>query len=246
MHAPRWVMAPYKWFVRKEYLPLSGLEHEAIDVRSDTRVVLALDETDGAKAMSVAKAVRGLVDAIKINWPLVLATSPQVISDLALLGDVICDFKIADIPNTNRLIVEQAVRLGASGVIVHGFTGSDSVKAAVDAADGRDVYVVTEMSHPGGTEFTAPHADQIAAIAVRCGASGIIAPATRPERIRHLRRLVGDLKVLSPGVGAQGGKASDAIRNGADYVIVGRSIYGAPDPREAAQMIVDEVREELR
>lgn len=246
MHAPRWVMAPYKWFVRKEYLPLCGLQPEAIGVRSDTRVVLALDETDGAKAMSVAKAVQGLVDAIKINWPLVLATSPQVISDLALLGDVICDFKIADIPNTNRLIVEQAVRLGASGVIVHGFTGSDSVKAAVDAADGKDVFVVTEMSHPGGTEFTAPNADQIATIAVRCGASGIIAPATRPERIRHLRRLVGDLKVLSPGVGAQGGKASDAIRMGADYVIVGRTIYGAPDPRAAAQAIVDEVRETLR
>jgi orotidine-5'-phosphate decarboxylase len=204
-----------------------------------------LDETNGKKAMAVAEAVEGLVDAIKINWPLVLATSPMVISDLARLGDVICDFKIADIPNTNRLIVEQAIRLGASGVIVHGFTGSDSVQAAVDAADGRDVYVVTEMSHPGGKEFTAPHADEIAAIAVRCGASGIIAPATRPERIRHLRNLVGDLKILSPGVGAQGGKASDAVRMGADYVIVGRTIYAAPDPRAAAQAMVEEVREAL-
>lgn len=214
-------------------------------MRTDTRVVLALDETDGAKAMAVAQAVEGLVDAIKINWPLVLSTSPHTITELAELADVICDFKIADIPNTNRLIVEQAVRLGASGVIVHGFTGSDSVKAAVDAADGRDVYVVTEMSHPGGIEFTAPNADQLANLAVRCGASGIIAPATRPERIKHLRQMIGELRILSPGVGAQGGKASDAIRMGADHVIVGRTIYGAPDPRAAARSVVQEVRDIL-
>ncbi len=150
-------------------------------MRTDTRVVLALDETDGAKAMAVAQAVEGLVDAIKINWPLVLSTSPQTITDLAELADVICDFKIADIPNTNRLIVEQAVRLGASGVIVHGFTGSDSVKAAVDAAKGRDVYVVTEMSHPGGVEFTAPNADQLANLAVRCGASWDHRPGHPPR-----------------------------------------------------------------
>ena len=215
-------------------------------MRTDTRVVLALDETDGAKAMAVAQAVEGLVDAIKINWPLVLSTSPQTITELAELADVICDFKIADIPNTNRLIVEQAVRLGASGVIVHGFTGSDSVQAAVHAADGRDVYVVTEMSHPGGIEFTAPNADQLANLAVRCGASGIIAPATRPERIKHLRQIIGELRILSPGVGAQGGKASDAIRMGADHVIVGRAIYGAPDPRAAARSVVQEVRDVLR
>ena len=215
-------------------------------MRTDTRVVLALDETDGAKAMAVAQAVEGLVDAIKINWPLVLSTSPRTITELAELADVICDFKIADIPNTNRLIVEQAVRLGASGVIVHGFTGSDSVQAAVQAADGRDVYVVTEMSHPGGMEFTAPNADQLANLAVRCGASGIIAPATRPERIKHLRQIIGDLRILSPGVGAQGGKASDAIRMGADHVIVGRAIYGAPDPRAAARSVVQEVRDVLR
>jgi orotidine-5'-phosphate decarboxylase len=215
-------------------------------MRTDTRVVLALDETDGAKAMAVAQAVEGLVDAIKINWPLVLATSPHTITELAELADVICDFKIADIPNTNRLIVEQAVRLGASGVIVHGFTGSDSVKAAVEAAKGRDVYVVTEMSHPGGVEFTAPNADQLANLAVRCGATGIIAPATRPERIRHLRQIIGDLRILSPGVGAQGGKASDAIRMGADHVIVGRAIYGASDPRAAARLVVEEIQGVLR
>lgn len=212
------------------------------NMRKDSRVILALDEVRPDRAFKVAEEVSDLVDAIKINWPLVLATSPETITRLSEMAPVICDFKVADIPNTVSLIVSQAVKRGAEGVIVHGFTGSDSVKAAVEAADGRSIFVVTEMSHPGGAEYTAPAAESLARIAVRCGASGIIAPATRPERVAALRNIVGDLLILSPGVGAQGGSASEALEKGADYVIVGRSIYGADDPRSAALRVVEEAR----
>ena len=162
-----------------------------------------------------------------------------MITELSKVKHVICDFKIADIPNTNRLIVEQAMARGASAVICHGFTGEDSVKACVDAAKGQ-VFVLTEMSHPGGKQFTAPLADKFATLAKAMGARGIVAPATRPERISDLRRLVGDLEIISPGVGAQGGKASDALRAGADFVIVGRAIYDAPDPGAAARKLAEE------
>jgi len=210
-------------------------------MRSRTRLILALDETREDKAFSIVEQVRDYTDAIKINWPLVLSASPGIITRISKLSDVICDFKVADIPNTNRLIVQQAVALGASGVIVHGFTGRDSVKAAVEAARGAEVFVVTEMSHPGGEEFTAPVAERLAALAVECGASGVIAPATRPERIRVIRGIVGKLKILSPGVGAQGGSAADAIANGADSVIIGRSIYNAQNPRDAARSVCEQV-----
>jgi orotidine-5'-phosphate decarboxylase len=202
-------------------------------------VILALDETDPEKVRSVASAVAPYVDAIKINWPLILSAGPAAITDLSALRPVICDFKLADIPNTNRLITEQAIRRGASGIIVHGFPGTDSVRAVVEAAKGAEVFVVTEMSHPGGQEFTAPVADRIAHMAVDAKASGVIAPATRPGRIKEIRGIVGSLLILSPGVGAQGGSAADAIRAGADYVIVGRSIYGAPHPAEAAKDVSD-------
>jgi len=211
------------------------------DMRSRTRLILALDETREDKAFSIVEQVRDYADAIKINWPLVLSASPGIITRISKLSDVICDFKVADIPNTNRLIVQQAVALGASGVIVHGFTGRDSVKAAVEAARGAEVFVVTEMSHPGGEEFTAPVAERLAALAVECGASGVIAPATRSERIRAIRGIVGKLKILSPGVGAQGGSAADAIANGADSVIIGRSIYNAQNPRDAARSVCEQV-----
>jgi orotidine-5'-phosphate decarboxylase len=205
------------------------------------RILLALDVTSRERAMEVVDAVRGNVDGIKINWPLVLAAGPQIITDLASVKPVVCDLKVADIPNTNRLIVEQAMRLGASAVICQGFVGEDSVKACVDASDGQ-TFVVTEMSHPGGRQFTAPVADQLAAIARNAGARGIVAPATRPERIAELRRIVGDMEIITPGVGAQGGKASDAIAAGADYIIVGRAIYEADDPAAASARLAEEVR----
>lgn len=215
-----------------------------MEMEKKNRVILALDVTSHSDALRVVGLVKDHVDAIKINWPLILAAGPDIIREMSHTKDVICDLKIADIPNTNRLIVEQAMARGASAVIAHGFAGEDSVKACVDSAKGQ-VFVVTEMSHPGGQQFTAPVADKLAALAKSAGARGIVAPATRPERIAELRRIIGDLEIISPGVGAQGGKASDAIRAGADYIIVGRAIYEAPDPREASRRLSQEVMEGL-
>jgi len=213
-----------------------------IRLQKNSRVILALDVTSRADALRVVNEVREHVDAIKINWPLILAAGPDIIREMSKVKDVICDMKIADIPNTNRLIVEQTMSRGASAVICHGFTGEDSVKACVEAAKGQ-VFVVTEMSHPGGKQFTAPIADKLAGLAKSAGARGIVAPATRPERIAALRSVIGNMEIISPGVGAQGGKASDAIRAGADYIIVGRAIYESPNPRDAARKLADEVRE---
>ncbi len=211
-------------------------------MRCETRLVLALDETAPRRALEVVNEVSDHVDAVKVNWPLILNAGPEIITRLSVMSDVICDFKVADIPNTDRLIVERTMELGASAVIVHGFTGEDSLRACVDAASGGEVYVVTEMSHPGGEMFTSIHAEEIAFMARQCGAHGIIAPATRPERLKDMRSKVGGgMKILSPGVGAQGGSASTAISAGADYVIVGRSIYQSANPADVAKAIREEI-----
>jgi len=211
-------------------------------MRLDHRLIVALDVTDPKRAVELAASVRPHVDAVKVGWPLVLAGGLEVLRTLAKSGYVLCDFKIADIPNTNRLIVEQAVDAGASGIICHGFVGEDSVRACVDASGGKDVFVVVEMSHPGGVEYTAKNAEDLARLATRANATGIIAPATRPERVRALRAIIGRKQILAPGVGAQGGRASEAIAAGADAVIVGRAIYEAASPVAAAQGIAGEIR----
>ena len=211
-------------------------------MKLDTRIILALDVTDCRRALDIVDAVRPHIDAVKVNYPFALTCGMGAVKELAGRGDVICDFKVADIPNTNRLIVEQAGKSGASAIICHAFPGRDSVEACIKAAGSMDVFVVTEMSHPGADRFMAPVAEDMARLAVEVGAAGIIAPATRPEKVKALRKIVGNLKILSPGVGAQGGSASDTIRAGADYIIVGRAIYEAKDPGEAARKIADEVR----
>jgi orotidine-5'-phosphate decarboxylase len=210
-------------------------------MQKNSRIILALDVKSRADALRIVDAAKDSIDAVKIGWPLILAAGPDIIAEIAKLKDVVCDMKIADIPSVNTLIVDQAMKRGASAVICHGFVGDDSVRACVEASKGQ-AFVVTEMSHPGGKQFTAPIADKLAALARSAGARGIVAPATRPERIAELRKIIGNLEIITPGVGAQGGKASDAVKAGADYIIVGRAIYESPDPKAAAKALADEVK----
>lgn len=210
-------------------------------MRRKTRLILALDVTEESKALRLAADTKDYVDAFKVNYPLVLARGMGIVDKLAKIGDVICDFKVADIPNTNRLIVDQVFRHHAKGVIVHGCVGEDSVKASIDAARGGDVFVVAEMSHPGAETWMAPIGEDLAAMAVRVGATGIVAPATRPDRIHLFRAIVEDRLILSPGVGAQGGSPADPIAAGADYIIVGRTIYDAANPRAETEKITREI-----
>jgi len=202
-----------------------------------TDIILALDPTSRDDALRIASAAAPHIDAIKIGYPLILAEGLGITKELAAFGlRLIADFKVADIPNTNRLIAEQVFRAGFSGIICHGFTGSDSVEACVAVAHehGGECYVVAEMSHPGGAEFfQGGTAERIARMVIGTGADGIIAPATRPERTRILREIIGDRKILSPGVGAQGGDPG-AIAGLVDGIIVGRAIYEADNPAEAA------------
>jgi len=211
-------------------------------MKQESRLILALDVVEREKALQVSKSVSEIVDAIKVGYPLVLGCGMDIVTKISKLSEVICDFKVADIPNTNRLIVERVVEKGASGVIVHGFVGRDSIEACIKAASGKDVYVVVEMSHKGGAEFFQSLTEKIAKLAVEVQATGVIAPATRPERIKYIRDLVGDLKILTPGVGAQGGSAVEAINAGADYIIVGRSIYNSKNPKAQAEQIANEIK----
>jgi len=201
-------------------------------------LILALDVTGNTQARKIAKACAPHIDAIKLGYPLILSCGLSFAEELGDLDlPLIADFKVADIPNTNKLIAEQVFDAGFASIICHGFTGKDAVQACVDvAADyGGACFVVAEMSHPGATAFFhGGTAEKIAALAMECGADGIIAPATRPERVKVLRKIVGNRKILSPGIGAQGGDAA-AVAKIVDGIIVGRAIYEAEDPAAAAE-----------
>jgi len=209
-------------------------------MKRETRLILALDVTSGERALSLVGRLCPYFDAIKIGYPLILAAGLGVVKGIASIAPVIADLKVADIPNTNRLICQAAFQAGASGVIAQAFPGKDSLLACAEVAaeNGADLYVVTEMSHPGAEMFMAPQAERMARLAAEVGAAGVVAPATRPERIRLIRSIIGERTIISPGVGAQGGSGGAALEAGADYIIVGRSIYGAEHPEAAAKRLL--------
>ncbi|MDR3101638.1 MAG: orotidine-5'-phosphate decarboxylase [Methanocalculaceae archaeon] len=201
-------------------------------------LLLALDVKGRNAAVRVADACAGEVDAMKIGYPLVLSAGLGIVKDLAKAEiPIIADFKVADIPNTNSLICEEVFGAGCSGIITHAFCGHDSLATCVDAAHdhGGVCYAVCEMSHPGALDFlSGGNAEKMVEMAKAVGADGIIAPATRPERVGVFRGIIGrGMKIYSPGVGTQGARPED-VKMYVDGLIVGRAIYEATDPKAAA------------
>ncbi|WP_456328655.1 orotidine-5'-phosphate decarboxylase [Archaeoglobus sp.] len=208
-------------------------------MRKKVDIVLALDVLERDKALKVANEVKAYISHIKVNYPIVLSCGVKIIGELSKIKPVIADFKIADIPYTSSLIARIAFENGAKAVIVHGFAGRETVEAVLDVArefDG-EVYVVTELT--SSEEFFREISDKIAKMAVELGCHGIIAPSTRPERVKALRRIVGDMKILCPGIGAQGGSL-EVVRY-ATHIIVGRAIYNSENPKKSVEEICKKV-----
>jgi len=211
-------------------------------------LILALDVLSRDKALELTEQLVDHFDAIKVGYPLILHAGLGIVEEISSISPVIADLKIADTPNTNRLICEAVLGAGADAIIAQAFPGKDSLVACADCARGfgADLFVVTEMSHPGADQFMAPLAERMARLAVESGARGVVAPATRPERIRLIRSIIGDKLIISPGVGAQGGSAGEALQAGADYLIVGRSVYGSADPVAQAKELAAQVEQSRR
>lgn len=215
-------------------------------MRRRTGLVVALDLPTGRRALRAARELEGFADGFKVGLPLLMEEGVSLLRDLSRRSRVplIADLKVADIPETGEAMVERALRAGASAAIVQGFSGRDTVERCAAAARRLrgGVFVVAEMSHPGGATYLGPAAESIARMARAAGASGLVAPATRPARIRKLKAVSG-LPILAPGVGAQGGDAARAVRAGAEWLIVGRSVVRSRDPRRAAEEMVERIRE---
>ena len=206
-------------------------------------LVLALDLKEERKALEVAKRVEKYIEAVKVNYPIVLSCGIKIIEKLSKIKPVIADFKIADIPYTSSLIAEIAFESGAKAVICHGFVGEDVLREVLNAARSYDgkVYVVTELTNEGAKKFMAPAALKIVEMAKRVGCQGLIAPATKPEKVGEIRKIAGDMEILSPGIGAQGG-AVEEVAPYVDGIIVGRSIYTAENPEEVARELKERFR----
>lgn len=208
----------------------------------ESRLILALDLTEREKALKLAELVKDQVFAIKVNWPLIMSTGIDILDELTKHSRVICDFKLADVPNTMRLITEKARDHGAYAIISHSFIGADSVAEVVKTAGEMRVISVVAMSNAGSYEFVDPVMDNLIDISLKAGVHGFIAPGNKYDILSRIREKVGKALIFAPGVGAQGGDAATAIKSGADYVIVGRHIYNSPDPIKSASEMNEAIR----
>ncbi len=214
-----------------------------MDVKNN--IILAMDVTNINKAMELMDNVSDYLDTVKIGYPLVLAEGLESVSKIKKEYDcrVICDFKVADIPATNQKIADVTFQAGADAIIVHGFVGWDSVKSCLESAEkvGKDIFLLTEMSHPGATNFMQPVSMNIASMGVEIGITHYVGPSTRLERLKMIREIVGkDSFIISPGVGVQGGDPRETLQF-ADAIIVGRSIYLSDDPVNALESIISAI-----
>ncbi len=205
-------------------------------------LILALDVMSKNKAIDICDSIKEYIDTIKIGYPLALAEGLEIINKLKdKFGfKVICDFKVADIDATNSKICDETFKAGADAIICHGFVGNDSVQACLDMANkhGKELFLLTEMSHPGAKMFLQKNADEIAKMGVEMGITNYVAPATRLDRLSDIRNIVGkDSYIISPGVGKQGGDGKKTLEF-SNAIIVGRSIYEAEDPKLACENLI--------
>jgi orotidine-5'-phosphate decarboxylase len=214
--------------------------------KPDSHIILAIDTPDKATSFRVLDQCHDVVDAIKFNYPLILKEGLSLLTEVKGKYNlpIIADFKVADVPVTNNRIASLVKEAGADALMVHGFIGSDSILALKEIAnDEMGIIIVTELTSPGGLEFTRQHATHFAELCNFLDCYGIQAPGTRPNQIHTLRQIVGPEKVIvSCGIGAQGGQLADAIEAGATFGIIGRAIYDDKNPREAAIRFQNEVK----
>jgi orotidine-5'-phosphate decarboxylase len=232
------------------------------------KLLVALDVENGERAMQLVDALRGLAGGFKIGNRLFTSEGPALVRRIADSGSrVFLDLKYHDIPNTVAQAVEAAVQTGAWMINVHASGGAAMMQAAAQAAAdtsarvGRPapvligVTVLTSMDQQAlrSVGVERPVLDQVIALArltQQAGLQGVVASAQETPAIRNA--CGPSFQIVTPGIrGASAGSErndqsrtmgpADAIKAGANFIVVGRPIIAAADPRGAAAAIVEEL-----
>ena len=219
------------------------------------RLIVALDLPDVAAARKMTEELSGVADFFKVGLALQLAEGVRsFITELIAGGNrVFLDYKYYDIPETIKKSVCRAAAMGVSFLTVHG--SSALIKAAVEGRGNSPLklFTVTVLTNWDKTDllemgYTQHTVEEVvlfrARKALEAGCDGVITSGREAKAVRSLSR---DLLIVTPGIRPDGYAEDDqkrrttprdAILAGADYLVIGRPITDAPNPREAAKEIL--------
>lgn len=231
-------------------------------------IIVALDGSDRERAMGLARSVSPSVGVFKVGLELFTASGVATLNDLRGMGaSVFLDLKLFDIPNTVAGAVERAVDLGVQMLTLHASGGARMLRAAREAADrasGGDasarplllgVTVLTscdedELRSVGVASDVETQVERLADIAVSEGLDGLVCSARELPGLRE--RTPGKFELVTPGIRPAAAGLDDqrrvmtpeqAMRLGADWLVIGRPIYRSDDPAAAAAAIWGSLRD---
>jgi orotidine-5'-phosphate decarboxylase len=230
-------------------------------------IIVALDVPTAEQAVALAQQVAPAVGAFKIGSELFTAAGPDIVKRIRGTGAaVFLDLKFHDIPNTVAKAVASAVRLDVQMLTIHTGGGVAMMQAAEESAQKTaeqaglnaplvlGVTVLTSMESDDLAEVGVGGAvgrqvERLAQLAVRAGLRGLVCS---PLEVAGLRQfLPSNMQFVTPGIRTGDDAAGDqkrtlsakeALEAGASWLVIGRPIYAAPDPRAAAEKIRDSLR----
>jgi len=227
-----------------------------------SRVILSLDLDDSPrtlkkKAVQIIDSLGEDIVGVKINYHLLLPLDLNNIKEIIIKAhekdlQVIADIKLNDISNTNLIASKLLWKAGFDAIIVNPFVGhQDALKWTIEMAhrDRKGVIFLVYMSHAGARDGyglkvissgsrTNKMYEIFALRALKWRADGVIVGATKPSIITNVAKiLMGKLPIFCPGIGTQGGSIQKARLAGGSFMIVGRSILNAPDPKKIVEII---------
>lgn len=231
-----------------------------MSIKPTDRIYCAVDTTDVDAAAKLAERLVGHVGGIKLGKEFFTACGPEGVRKVTACGmPLFLDLKYHDIPNTVAGAIRASLPLNPAIVNVHASGGRAMMEGAAQAAAGAPetlviaVTILTSLSDDDVAEigYAQNAADSVVRLAKLTQASGLGGVVCSPKEITLIREACGpDFKLVVPGIrptwAASGDQKrimtpSDAIRAGADYIVIGRPITGADDPVDAAKRIADEL-----
>lgn len=231
------------------------------------RLIIALDVETHRQALEIFAALKDYAGMFKVGSQLFTAAGPAIVREIVEAGArVFLDLKFHDIPNTVARAGVEAARLGVSIFNVHALGGSEMMRRTVaevhevatrENIERPSIIAVTmltsagerTLSEVGLSSGVEQQVERLARLSAECGMDGVVAS---PLEVSLIRSAVGrrDFLIVTPGVRPAGADRGDqkrvmspleAVRAGADYLVLGRAILEAPDMPRAAEEIIKEM-----